>query len=101
VESRFPLFPPTAVPTSVWFLPQPPTLLVAASAIILSAKFSPAEQINQESKYEDVFNNKRKRGQRGCNKISSDVVYVTKLDSNGLPYEPPEVRKVFKRASGF
>jgi hypothetical protein len=33
--------------------------------------------------------------------MSSDVVYVTKLDSNGLPYEPPEARKAFKRASRF
>jgi hypothetical protein len=37
---------------------------------------------------EDVSNNKLKWGQRGCNKMSSDVVYVTKLDSNGLPSEP-------------
>jgi hypothetical protein len=33
--------------------------------------------------------------------MSSSVVYVTKLDSNGLPSEPPEARKTFKRASGF
>jgi hypothetical protein len=33
--------------------------------------------------------------------MSSDVVYVTKLDLNGLPSEPPEARKAFKRASGF
>jgi hypothetical protein len=33
--------------------------------------------------------------------MSSDVVYVRKLDSNGVPSEPPEARKVFKRASGF
>jgi hypothetical protein len=26
---------------------------------------------------------------------------VTKLDSNGLPSEPPKARKAFKRASGF
>jgi hypothetical protein len=26
---------------------------------------------------------------------------VTKLDSNGLPSEPPEARKAFKCASGF
>jgi hypothetical protein len=50
---------------------------------------------------EDVSNNKRKRGQRGCNKMSSGVVYVTKLDSNGLPSEPPEASKAFKCASGF
>jgi hypothetical protein len=50
---------------------------------------------------EDVSNNKRKRGQRGCNQMSSGVVYVTKLDSNGLPSEPPKARKAFKRASGF
>jgi hypothetical protein len=31
----------------------------------------------------------------------SSVVYVTKLDSNGLPSEPPEARKAFKRAFGF
>jgi hypothetical protein len=50
---------------------------------------------------EDVSNNKQKWGQRGCNKMTSDVVYVTELDSNGLPSEPPEARKVFKRASRF
>jgi hypothetical protein len=33
--------------------------------------------------------------------MSFGVVYATKLDSNGLPYEPPEARKVFKHASGF
>jgi hypothetical protein len=31
----------------------------------------------------------------------SGVVYVTKLDSNGLPSEPPEARKAFKCASRF
>jgi hypothetical protein len=30
-----------------------------------------------------------------------DVVYVIKLDLNGLPYEPPEARKAFKCAFGF
>jgi hypothetical protein len=29
------------------------------------------------------------------------VVYVTKLDSNGLPSEPPEARKVFKHTFKF
>jgi hypothetical protein len=34
--------------------------------------------------------------------MSSDIVYVTKLDSNGLPSDPPpEARKAFKCASGF
>jgi hypothetical protein len=33
--------------------------------------------------------------------MSFDVVYVTKLNSNGLPSEPPGVRKAFKYASGF
>jgi hypothetical protein len=33
--------------------------------------------------------------------MPSGVVYVTKLDSNGLPSEPPEARKAFKHASGF
>jgi hypothetical protein len=33
--------------------------------------------------------------------MSSGVVYVTKLDSNELPYEPLEARKAFKHASGF
>jgi hypothetical protein len=33
--------------------------------------------------------------------MTSGVVHVTKLDSNGLPSEPPEARKAFKRASGF
>jgi hypothetical protein len=50
---------------------------------------------------EDGSNKKRKWGQRGCNKMLSRVVYVTKLDLNGLPSEPPEARKAFKRASGF
>jgi hypothetical protein len=50
---------------------------------------------------EDVSNNKRKRGQRGYNQMPFGVVYVTKLDSNELPSEPPETRKTFKRASGF
>jgi hypothetical protein len=50
---------------------------------------------------EDISNNKWKWGQWGCNKIPSGVVYVTKLDLNGLPSEPPEARKAFKRASRF
>jgi hypothetical protein len=33
--------------------------------------------------------------------MPSSVVYVTKLDSNVLPSEPSEARKVFKCASGF
>jgi hypothetical protein len=33
--------------------------------------------------------------------MSSGVVYVIKLDSNGLPSELPEARKEFKRASRF
>jgi hypothetical protein len=33
--------------------------------------------------------------------MPSSVVYVTKLDSNGLPSERPEARKAFKRAFGF
>jgi hypothetical protein len=33
--------------------------------------------------------------------MTFDVVYVTKLDSNGLPSEPPEARKAFKCASRF
>jgi hypothetical protein len=33
--------------------------------------------------------------------MSSDVIYVTKFNLNGLPSEPSEARKVFKRASGF
>jgi hypothetical protein len=50
---------------------------------------------------EDAFKNKQKGGQRGCNKMSSSVVYVTKLDSNRLPSEPSEARKAFKHAFGF
>jgi hypothetical protein len=50
---------------------------------------------------EDASNNKRKWGQQGCNKMSSGVVYVSKLNSNGLPSEPPEARKAFKRAYEF
>jgi hypothetical protein len=52
-------------------------------------------------KPEDGSDNKRKWGQRGCTKIPSDLVYVAKLHSNGLPSKPPEARKVFKCASGF
>jgi hypothetical protein len=33
--------------------------------------------------------------------MPSGIVYVTKLDLNGLPSEPPEARKAFKRASRF
>jgi hypothetical protein len=33
--------------------------------------------------------------------MTSSVVYVTALDLNGLPNDPPEARKVFKRACGF
>jgi hypothetical protein len=33
--------------------------------------------------------------------MTSGVVYVTKLDSNVLPSEPPEAQKAFKYASGF
>jgi hypothetical protein len=33
--------------------------------------------------------------------MSSGVVYVTKLDLNRLPSDPPEARKAFKSASGF
>jgi hypothetical protein len=33
--------------------------------------------------------------------MSSGIVYVTKLDSNGLPSEPPEARKEFNCAFGF
>jgi hypothetical protein len=46
-------------------------------------------------------NNKQKWGQQGYNKMSSDVVYVTKLDSDELPSEPPEARKAFKHTFGF
>jgi hypothetical protein len=50
---------------------------------------------------EDVSNNKQKWGQRGSNKMSSGVAFVTKFDSNGLPSEPPEARKAFKHTFGF
>jgi hypothetical protein len=50
---------------------------------------------------EDISNIKQKWGQQGCNKMSSGIVYVTKLDSNGLASEPPEARKAFKHAFGF
>jgi hypothetical protein len=33
--------------------------------------------------------------------MPSSIVDVTKLDSNGLPSEPPEARKAFKRAFVF
>jgi hypothetical protein len=33
--------------------------------------------------------------------MASGIVYVTKLDSNGLPSEPPEARKACKCASRF
>jgi hypothetical protein len=44
---------------------------------------------------------KQKWGGRGCNKMLSEITYVTALDLNGLPIEPPEARKVFKRACRF
>jgi hypothetical protein len=50
---------------------------------------------------EDASNNKRKWGQQGCNMMPSDVVYMTQLDSNGLPSQPLEARKAFKHASGI
>jgi hypothetical protein len=53
------------------------------------------------TKSEDASNNKRKWRQQGCNMMSFDMVYVTQLDSNGLPSQPLEARKAFKRASGF
>jgi hypothetical protein len=31
----------------------------------------------------------------------SEITYVTTLDLNGIPIEPPEARKVFKRACRF
>jgi hypothetical protein len=36
-----------------------------------------------------------------CMVMPSGMVYVTQLDSNGLPSQPLEARKAFKRASGF
>jgi Glu-tRNA(Gln) amidotransferase subunit E-like FAD-binding protein len=33
--------------------------------------------------------------------MSSGITYVTSLDLNGLPIEPPEARKAFKRACKF
>ena len=33
--------------------------------------------------------------------MSSGITYVTSHDLNGLPTEPPEARKAFKRACGF
>jgi hypothetical protein len=33
--------------------------------------------------------------------MSSVITYVTTLDLNGLPTEPPEARKTFKCACGF
>jgi hypothetical protein len=33
--------------------------------------------------------------------MSSRIIYVTTLDLNGLPIEPAEARKSFKRACGF
>jgi hypothetical protein len=44
---------------------------------------------------------KAKMGERCCNKISSRITYVTALDLNGLPTEPPEARKAFKCACEF
>jgi hypothetical protein len=44
---------------------------------------------------------KAKTGERGCNKISSGITYVTTLDLNVLPIEPTEARKAFKRTCGF
>jgi hypothetical protein len=33
--------------------------------------------------------------------MASGITYVTSLDLNGLPIEPPKVGKAFKRACGF
>jgi hypothetical protein len=33
--------------------------------------------------------------------MPSRITYVTTLDLNDLPIEPPEARKAFKRACGF
>jgi hypothetical protein len=44
---------------------------------------------------------KQKWGERGCNKMLSEITYVTVLDLNRLRIEPPEARKAFKRACGF
>jgi hypothetical protein len=33
--------------------------------------------------------------------MPSEISYVTALDLNGLPIEPPEARKAFKCACGF
>jgi hypothetical protein len=33
--------------------------------------------------------------------MPSRITYVTALDLNDLPIEPPEARKAFKRACGF
>jgi hypothetical protein len=43
----------------------------------------------------------QKQGKRGCNKIPSEITYVTTLDLNALPIEPAEARKAFKCACGF
>jgi hypothetical protein len=39
---------------------------------------------------------KQKRGEQGCNKMSSGITYVTSHDLNGLPIELPKARKAFK-----
>jgi hypothetical protein len=44
---------------------------------------------------------KRKWGERSCNNMSSEISYVTALDLNDLPIEPPEASKAFKHACGF
>jgi hypothetical protein len=33
--------------------------------------------------------------------MSSEITYVTALDLNGLPIEPPEAREAFKHTCGF
>jgi hypothetical protein len=33
--------------------------------------------------------------------MPSGITYITALDLNDLPIEPPEARKAFKRACGF
>jgi hypothetical protein len=44
---------------------------------------------------------KQKRGEQGCNKMPSGISYLTVLDLNDLPIEPPKARKAFKHACGF
>jgi hypothetical protein len=61
----------------------------------------PPEKLGASMSQSQGASLKRKWGERGCNKMPSEISYMTVLDLNDLPIKPPEARKVFKRTCGF